>query len=45
MRIYFGREWLINFVGFYNDYDFRVRFWYIVVISGLKDVVIVLDCR
>lgn len=45
VRIYPGREWSTNFAGFYNDYDPRVRPWYIAATSGPKDVVIVLDCR
>ncbi|XP_063967969.1 voltage-dependent calcium channel subunit alpha-2/delta-3-like [Lytechinus pictus] len=44
VRLYPGREWDTNFVGFYNDYDPRVRPWYIAATSGPKDVVIVLDC-
>jgi len=40
-----GREWDTNFAGFYNDYDPRVRPWYIAATSGPKDVVVVLDCR
>ena len=43
--MYPGREWGTNFAGFYNDYDPRVRPWYIAATSGPKDVVIVLDCR
>ncbi|KAJ8032799.1 Voltage-dependent calcium channel subunit alpha-2/delta-2 [Holothuria leucospilota] len=43
-RFYPGREWSTNFVGFYTDYDPRVRPWYIGATSGPKDVVIVLDC-
>ncbi|CAH1773823.1 unnamed protein product [Owenia fusiformis] len=43
-RLYPGREWAINFAGFYNDYDPRTRPWYIAATSGPKDVVIVLDC-
>ena len=45
VRLYPGREWDTNFVGFYNDYDPRVRPWYIAATSGPKDVVIILDCR
>ena len=45
VRIYPGREWSTNFAGFYNDYDPRVRPWYIAATSGPKDVIIVLDCR
>ncbi|XP_063400495.1 voltage-dependent calcium channel subunit alpha-2/delta-2-like [Mytilus trossulus] len=44
VRIYPGREWSTNFAGFYNDYDPRVRPWYIAATSGPKDVVIILDC-
>jgi voltage-dependent calcium channel alpha-2/delta-3 len=44
MRIFPAREWDTNFAGFYNDYDPRVRNWYIAATSGPKDVVIVLDC-
>ncbi|XP_071499643.1 voltage-dependent calcium channel subunit alpha-2/delta-3-like [Diadema antillarum] len=44
VRLFPGREWDTNFVGFYNDYDPRVRPWYIAATSGPKDVVIVLDC-
>lgn len=44
-RLYPGREWDTNFAGFYNDYDPRVRPWYIAATSGPKDVVIILDCR
>ncbi|XP_067678444.1 voltage-dependent calcium channel subunit alpha-2/delta-2-like [Haliotis asinina] len=43
-RLFPGREWSTNFAGFYNDYDPRVRPWYIAATSGPKDVVIVLDC-
>lgn len=43
--MYPGREWATNFVGFYNDYDPRLRPWYIAATSGPKDVVIILDCR
>ncbi|XP_070196192.1 voltage-dependent calcium channel subunit alpha-2/delta-2-like [Littorina saxatilis] len=43
-RLYPGREWSTNFAGFYNDYDPRVRPWYIAATSGPKDVIIVLDC-
>ncbi|XP_033124937.1 voltage-dependent calcium channel subunit alpha-2/delta-1-like [Anneissia japonica] len=39
-----GREWDTNFAGFYNDYDPRVRPWYIAATSGPKDVVIIMDC-
>ncbi len=44
-RLYPGREWDTNFAGFYNDYDPRLRPWYIAATSGPKDIVIVLDCR
>ena len=44
MRLYPAREWDTNFAGFYNDYDPRVRNWYIAATSGPKDVVIVIDC-
>lgn len=44
-RLFPGREWDTNFAGFYNDYDPRLRPWYIAATSGPKDVVIVLDCR
>ncbi|XP_055337095.1 voltage-dependent calcium channel subunit alpha-2/delta-3-like [Paramacrobiotus metropolitanus] len=44
IRLYPGREWDTNFAGFYNDYDPRIRPWYIAATSGPKDVVIVLDC-
>ncbi|CAI9736897.1 Hypothetical predicted protein [Octopus vulgaris] len=44
IRIFPGREWGINFAGFYNDYDPRTRPWYIAATSGPKDVVIVIDC-
>ncbi|KAL3869469.1 hypothetical protein ACJMK2_042147 [Sinanodonta woodiana] len=43
-RTYPGREWSTNFAGFYNDYDPRVRPWYIAATSGPKDVIIILDC-
>lgn len=43
-RMYPGREWQTNFAGFYENYDPRVRPWYIAATSGPKDVVIVLDC-
>lgn len=43
-RMYPGREWQTNFVGFYEDYDPRVRPWYIAATSGQKDVIIVIDC-
>ncbi|XP_067936801.1 voltage-dependent calcium channel subunit alpha-2/delta-1-like [Watersipora subatra] len=43
-RLYPGREWDTNFAGFYNDYDPRLRPWYIAATSGPKDVVIILDC-
>ena len=45
VRMFPGREWDTNFAGFYNDYDPRLRPWYIASTSGPKDVVIVLDCR
>ena len=45
VRTFPGREWDTNFAGFYNDYDPRLRPWYIAATSGPKDVVIVLDCR
>lgn len=44
MRLYPAREWDTNFAGFYNDYDPRVRNWYIAATSGPKDVVIIIDC-
>lgn len=44
MRLYPAREWDTNFAGFYNDYDPRVRNWYIAATSGPKDVIIVIDC-
>ncbi|XP_002735490.2 VWFA and cache domain-containing protein 1-like [Saccoglossus kowalevskii] len=44
LRMYPGREWDTNFAGFYNDYDPRVRPWYIAATSGPKDVAIILDC-
>ncbi|XP_071807181.1 voltage-dependent calcium channel subunit alpha-2/delta-3-like [Asterias amurensis] len=44
LRKFPGREWNRNFAGFYNDYDPRVRAWYIAATSDPKDVVIVLDC-
>ncbi|CAH1252963.1 CACNA2D2 [Branchiostoma lanceolatum] len=44
LRLYPGREWDTNFAGFYNDYDPRIRPWYIAATSGAKDVVVVLDC-
>lgn len=44
IRLYPGREWDQNFAGFYNDYDPRVRPWYIGTTSGPKDVIIILDC-
>ena len=37
MRLYPAREWDTNFAGFYNDYDPRVRNWYIAATSGPKD--------
>ncbi|GFO18775.1 voltage-dependent calcium channel subunit alpha-2/delta-2-like [Plakobranchus ocellatus] len=43
-RLYPGREWSTNFAGFYDDYDPRVRPWYIQATSGPKDVIIILDC-
>ncbi|PAA92856.1 hypothetical protein BOX15_Mlig015658g4 [Macrostomum lignano] len=43
-RLYPGREWSSNFVGFYTDYDPRIRPWYIAATSGPKDVVIIIDC-
>ncbi len=45
VRLYPGREWSVNFAGFYKDYDPRVRPWFIAATSGPKDVVIILDCR
>ena len=45
VRMYPGREWSVNFAGFYKDYDPRVRPWFISATSGPKDVVIILDCR
>jgi voltage-dependent calcium channel alpha-2/delta-3 len=44
MRLYPAREWDTNFAGFYNDYDPRVRNWYIAATSGPKDVIIIIDC-
>ncbi|CAF0843774.1 unnamed protein product [Adineta ricciae] len=44
IRLYPGREWDQNFAGFYNDYDPRVRPWYIGTTSGPKDVIIIIDC-
>ncbi|XP_038057398.1 voltage-dependent calcium channel subunit alpha-2/delta-3-like [Patiria miniata] len=44
LRKFPGREWSRNFAGFYNDYDPRVRPWYITGTSDPKDVVIILDC-
>ena len=44
IRLYPAREWDTNFAGFYNDYDPRVRNWYIAATSGPKDVIIVVDC-
>lgn len=44
IRMFPGREWGINFAGFYNDYDPRTRPWYIAATSGPKDVVIIIDC-
>lgn len=44
IRVYPAREWDTNFAGFYNDYDPRVRNWYIAATSGPKDVLIVMDC-
>ncbi|XP_059149465.1 voltage-dependent calcium channel subunit alpha-2/delta-2-like [Physella acuta] len=43
-RLFPGREWSNNFAGFYDDYDPRVRPWYIQATSGPKDVIIILDC-
>ena len=45
VRVFPGREWDTNFAGFYNDYDPRLRPWYIAATSGPKDVIIILDCR
>ena len=39
-RMFPGREWQTNFAGFYENYDPRVRPWYIAATSGPKDV----DC-
>ncbi|CAF1210710.1 unnamed protein product, partial [Didymodactylos carnosus] len=44
IRLYPGREWDQNFAGFYNDYDPRIRPWYIGTTSGPKDIIIILDC-
>ncbi len=44
MRLFPTREWDTNFAGFYNDFDPRVRNWYIAATSGPKDVIIVIDC-
>ena len=44
MRLWPAREWDTNFAGFYNDYDPRVRNWYIAATSGPKDVIIIIDC-
>lgn len=44
IRLYPAREWDTNFAGFYNDYDPRIRNWYIQATSGAKDVIIILDC-
>jgi hypothetical protein len=42
LRVFPAREWDTNFAGFYNDFDPRIRNWYIAATSGPKDVVIVL---
>jgi len=44
IRLWPAREWDTNFAGFYNDYDPRVRNWYIAATSGPKDVIIIIDC-
>ncbi|XP_064627789.1 voltage-dependent calcium channel subunit alpha-2/delta-2-like [Lineus longissimus] len=38
-----GREWQSNFIGFREDFDPRLRPWYIAATSGPKDIVIILD--
>lgn len=35
MRLWPAREWDTNFAGFYNDYDPRVRNWYIAATSKI----------
>ena len=35
MRLWPAREWDTNFAGFYNDYDPRIRNWYIAATSKL----------
>lgn len=42
-RTFPGHYWPSNFIGFPEDYDPRVRPWYIAAASGAKDVVLVLD--
>jgi hypothetical protein len=36
-------EWPRNFIGFHDDYDPRMRPWYIAATSGPKNVVIIID--
>jgi len=43
LRVYPGRPWQRNVIGFREDYDPRFRPWYSAAISGPKDVVIVVD--
>jgi len=43
IRVYPGRPWQRNVIGMREDYDARLRPWYVGATSGPKDVVIILD--
>lgn len=43
LRVFPGRPWQRNVIGFREDFDPRFRPWYIGATSGPKDVVIVVD--
>ena len=43
MRIYPGRPWQRNVIGMREDFDPRLRPWFVSATSGPKDVVIILD--
>ena len=43
IRVFPGRPWERNVIGFRVDYDPRFRPWFTAATSGPKDVVIVVD--
>ena len=42
-RVYPGRPWQRNVIGFREDFDPRFRPWFVGATSGPKDVVIIVD--